>query len=99
MSSEKQEQEQFEKRQAEYKKLGDLRKDTEKRLNEVRKQTLRVIETRKAIEKYRREELKDIQENFKEAIKNKDKIKIKEFAKDIVKVENEIKKPTPNTET
>ena len=84
-------QEQFEKRQAEYKKLGDLRKDTEKRLNEVRKQTLRVIETRKAIEKYRREELKDIKENFKEAIKNKDKSKIKKFAKNIVRVENELK--------
>ena len=84
-------QKQFELRQAEYKKLGDLRKDTEKRLSEIRKQTLRVIKTRKAIEKYRKEELKDIQENFKEAIKNKDKIKIKEFAKDIVKVENEIK--------
>lgn len=81
----------LEERKLQYKKLIDLRVDTVRRLDMVKEQTKKLVDTRRSIERIRSVQLKNQQQKMKEAIKERNFELIAKHSKNVAQIEKELK--------
>ena len=74
-----------------YKEILNIRFDTERRLEQVRAETRKIIESRRSLERLRLDQFKENQEKLREAVRQRDIKSIALHSKNMAKIEKEVK--------